>query len=68
MLKKELPRVILMFLLYTVLFILSFLLIVSTWGTGLGRIIVISIGMILIVFGILVMIGGISDLIKALRS
>jgi hypothetical protein len=65
---KAVVKVITMFLLAGILFFLSILLILSTWGTGLGRVIVISIGIILIVFGIVVMIGGISDIIKILRS
>jgi hypothetical protein len=68
MFKNRPLRIILMFVLAGILFGLSILLIISTWGTGLGRTIIFIIGIILIVIGVVVMIGGIIDLVKALRA
>lgn len=57
-----------MFAFTAVLYYLCVLLILNTWGTGLGRIILVSIGIALIIYGTGVIICGISDLIKAVRS
>ena len=66
--KTPIWKIILMFFLSGVLFGLRALLILSTWGTGLGRIIIFVMGLLLIVVGVLVMVGGIRDLVKALKS
>jgi hypothetical protein len=68
MLKRGPLRIVLMFVLAAILFGLSVLLIVSTWWTGLGRVIVFIMGIILIVIGVVIMVGAISDLFKALKS
>ena len=68
MFKNRPLRIVSMFVLAGILFCLSILLIVSTWGTVYGRVITIAAGMILILVGIPVMISGIKDLIRAFRS
>ncbi|MFW3146588.1 MAG: hypothetical protein ACMUIE_07230 [Thermoplasmatota archaeon] len=64
----KLLRTVLMFFLSAVIFFLAALLVTYTWGTGIGRTILYVIGFALIGVGLVVLVRGIRDLMKALRG
>lgn len=64
--KDGLPKVLLMFFFSVVLFVLASFLINLTWGSIIGMTVIYAIGIVLIVFGVVVLVQGIRDLIKVL--
>jgi hypothetical protein len=61
-------RIVLFFLLSIVLLVLGILVIMLTFGTSLGRIILMIVGVVLVIVGSIIMFNGIRDLIRAIRS
>jgi len=61
-------RIILFFVLSVVVLVLGIVIMILTFGTSLGRILLMIVGVILILAGSIIMFNAIKDLIRAIRS
>ncbi len=61
-------RIILFFLLSVIILVIGIVVIMLTFGTSLGRVLLIIVGVVLILAGSIIMYKAIRDLIRAIRS